>query len=83
MNDEHFTAVIDARGLSCPLPLLKARQALMLLEPGDTILVLATDPEAERDFDEFAEASGHELLAIDPVDDALRISLRKAMVAGK
>jgi len=78
MSEKHYTAVIDARGLSCPLPLLRARQALMLLQSGDTILVLATDPQAERDFDEFAEASGHELLAIDPVDGTLRISLRKA-----
>ena len=76
-EEEHYTAVIDARGLSCPLPLLKARQALMMLEPGDTVLVLATDPEAERDFDEFCDVSGNELMGITPVGDVLRVGLRK------
>jgi tRNA 2-thiouridine synthesizing protein A len=40
---------LDARGLSCPLPLLKARQALAGLAPGETLVVLATDPEAPID----------------------------------
>lgn len=77
-DTEHYTAVIDARGLTCPLPLLKARQALMIMEAGDTILVLATDPESENDFTEFCDAAGHELLGIQNVDDIFRIGLRKA-----
>ncbi|MEK0083359.1 sulfurtransferase TusA family protein [Benzoatithermus flavus] len=59
--EEHHDALIDARGLSCPLPLVKARQALMVLPPGATVRVLATDPAAPRDFEEFALLTGHEL----------------------
>lgn len=76
-EQNNYTAVIDTRGLSCPLPLLKARQALMILNPADSILVLATDPDAERDFEEFCEAAGHELLGVEHVGDVLRVGLKK------
>lgn len=56
---ERYDALIDARGLSCPMPLVKARQALMLLPPGGSVCVLATDPAAPKDFEEFAEVTGH------------------------
>lgn len=55
-------AVIDARGLACPLPLVKARQAMMVVEAGERICVLATDPAAPRDFAEWCEVSGHLLV---------------------
>ena len=49
---------LDARGLSCPLPLLKARQALAGLAPGETLVVLATDPEAPIDLAALAADEG-------------------------
>ena len=52
---------IDARGLSCPLPLLKAKQGLNSLMPGEQLQVLATDSGSVRDFHAFAELSGHKL----------------------
>lgn len=55
-------ALIDARGLACPLPLVKARQAMMLIDAGERICVLATDPAAPRDFGEYCEVSGHILV---------------------
>ena len=61
MAEAAYDAMIDARGLSCPLPLVKARQALMVLPKGARVCVLATDPAAPRDFEEFAEITGHEL----------------------
>jgi tRNA 2-thiouridine synthesizing protein A len=61
MAEAAYDAMIDARGLSCPLPLVKARQALMVLSKGARVCVLATDPAAPRDFQEFAEITGHEL----------------------
>ncbi|MGF1477586.1 MAG: sulfurtransferase TusA family protein [Geminicoccaceae bacterium] len=69
-------ALIDARGLACPMPLVKARQALMVMSAGQTVAVLATDPEAPRDFREFCEASGHELIALTEADGLFRIVLR-------
>jgi len=53
---------LDARGLKCPLPVLKARKALARLESGQQILVIATDPSAPADFENFCEASGHRLI---------------------
>ena len=50
--------VVDARGLSCPLPLIKAREALAGLRPGDELVVLATDPEAPIDLAALAADHG-------------------------
>ncbi len=67
-----YDAVVDARGLSCPLPLVRARQALMVLPAGARICVLATDPAAPRDFEEFVEITGHEL-AEQRVEDGIHL----------
>ncbi len=53
---------VDARGLQCPMPLLKAKRALNALASGEQIRVLATDSGSQRDFQVFAEQSGHLLL---------------------
>ena len=71
--------VVDARGLSCPLPLLEARRALALLPGGATIVVLATDPAAPDDFMEFSEATGHELTDVVERDDMFRLTLVKRL----
>jgi tRNA 2-thiouridine synthesizing protein A len=55
-------ATLDARGLSCPLPVLRARKAIAKLAPGQVLAVLATDPGTVKDFQAFAEATGHRLL---------------------
>ncbi|HEV7372816.1 sulfurtransferase TusA family protein [Arenibaculum sp.] len=52
---------LDAKGLTCPLPVLRARKALKPLAPGDVLEVEATDPAALRDFPAFCEATGHRL----------------------
>ena len=54
--------VLDARGLSCPLPVLKARKRLMAMAPGARLRVLATDPKAPGDFRLWCAESGHRLL---------------------
>jgi tRNA 2-thiouridine synthesizing protein A len=55
-------AELDARGLSCPLPVLKARKRLQAMVPGSRLRVLATDPKAPGDFRLWCEESGHRLL---------------------
>ena len=60
--DERYDVFLDARGLVCPLPLVKTRQALMVVEPGATICVLATDPASKRDFETFCDMTGQLLL---------------------
>jgi TusA-related sulfurtransferase len=74
-----FTAdqTLDARGLSCPLPLLKAKQALNGLAGGQILLVLATDAGSQRDFKRFSELAGHELLDSSIQDNEFHYWLRK------
>ena len=55
--------LLDVRGLSCPLPLAKARVALAQMAPGDALVVLATDPEAPIDLAAMAADHGHRLEA--------------------
>lgn len=50
--------LVDARGLRCPLPLIRARQALAALDPGAALVVLATDPEAPIDLAALAADEG-------------------------
>lgn len=57
---------LDARGLLCPLPVLKARKRLMQMEPGEVLEILADDPAAVIDMPHFCNEQGHELLASEP-----------------
>ena len=50
---------VDARGLACPLPLAMAKRRMAELRPGETLAVLATDPEAPIDLAAWAAAEGH------------------------
>ena len=50
---------LDASGLDCPLPLLKAKQALNRMQSGERLEVVATDPGSQRDFDAFCRQSGN------------------------
>lgn len=54
--------ILDTSGLSCPLPLLKAKQALANLGSNDVLKVVTTDSGSQRDFRSFAKLSGHELI---------------------
>ena len=54
--------VLDAKGLNCPLPILKAKKALKTLESGNTLEVLSTDPGSVADFAAFCRTTGNELV---------------------
>lgn len=56
---------VDARGLNCPLPILRAKKALTGLTSGQIVKVISTDPGSKRDFQAFAKQTGNELLQID------------------
>jgi len=58
-----FQKDLDARGLNCPLPILKTKKALAEMQSGEVLRVLATDPGALRDFQAFAKQTGNELLS--------------------
>jgi tRNA 2-thiouridine synthesizing protein A len=53
---------LDARGLNCPLPILRAKKALNEITAGQILKVMATDPGAVKDFQAFAKQTGNELL---------------------
>ena len=56
---------LDARGLNCPLPILKAKKALAEMASGDLLRVLSTDAGSMRDFQAFARQTGNELVQQD------------------
>jgi len=60
---------IDARGLNCPLPILKAKKALAELTSGQTLRVVSTDAGSMRDFQAFSNQTGNELLEQQVVGD--------------
>lgn len=62
VRPEVCDAELDASGLNCPLPLLKAKMELNRLASGAVLKVIATDAGSQRDFRTFARLSGHELL---------------------
>jgi tRNA 2-thiouridine synthesizing protein A len=66
----------DARGLKCPLPVLKARRLIRELAVGDVLVIDATDPGAPKDFMHFCEATGHQLLdSMEPEPGLFRIRI--------
>jgi tRNA 2-thiouridine synthesizing protein A len=54
---------LDATGLNCPLPILRAKKALNGLETGKVLRIIATDPGSVKDFEAFAKQTGNELLS--------------------
>jgi tRNA 2-thiouridine synthesizing protein A len=57
-----FDEVLDASGLNCPLPILRAKKALNGMESGKVLRIIATDPGSVKDFEAFAKQTGNELM---------------------
>jgi tRNA 2-thiouridine synthesizing protein A len=70
--------ILDARGLRCPLPVLKARKALKDLAAGEILQVLATDPGAVKDFEAFCRTTGHRLVASNATDGVYDFRIEKS-----
>ncbi len=62
MSTEQIVQVVDAKGLSCPMPIVRTAQAAKGLESGQLLEVLATDPGSTKDFAAWAKATGNELV---------------------
>lgn len=69
---------LDASGLNCPLPLLKAKMELNKLQSGAVLKVIATDAGSQRDFRTFAKLAGHTLLREEDEAGVYRYWLKKA-----
>ena len=70
--------VLDAKGLNCPLPILKAKKALGTLPAGGTLEVLATDPGSIKNFEAFCRTTGNELVERSDDGKVFRFILRRA-----
>ena len=58
-----FDKELDARGLNCPLPILRTKKALTDMQSGQVLKVLATDPGSVKDFESFSRQTGHQLVS--------------------
>jgi tRNA 2-thiouridine synthesizing protein A len=72
------TKQLDAKGLMCPLPVLKARRAMKDMAPGDVLEIEATDPGSVKDFEHFCEATGNRLLESSAIDGIFSYRIEKA-----
>ena len=72
-----FDKELDARGLNCPLPILRTKKALTDMASGQVLKVLATDPGAVKDFAAFSRQTGHPLLASEAVDKEFVFFMKK------
>ena len=72
-----FDKELDARGLNCPLPILRTKKALSDLQSGQVLKVLATDPGSVKDFQTFARQTGHELLSHDETNREFTFFMKK------
>lgn len=70
-------AVLDAKGLNCPLPILKTKKALQGIQPGQVLEILATDPGAVADFQAFCRQTGNELMESSQQDDVYRFLIKR------
>ena len=70
--------VLDAKGLSCPLPILKAKKALGGLGAGGTLEILATDPGSVADFEAFCRTTGNQLLESRQEGSIYKFLIKKA-----
>jgi tRNA 2-thiouridine synthesizing protein A len=68
---------LDARGLNCPLPILRAKEALKQLDTGQVLKITATDPGAVKDIQAFANQTGNELLESSSANGEYVFYLRK------
>ncbi len=68
---------VDARGLKCPLPILRAKKALADMESGQILKVSATDPGSQRDFAAFAKQTGNEIVESSRQDETFVFLMRR------
>ena len=72
-----FEKHLDARGVNCPLPILRTKKALTDMQSGQVLRVIATDPGSVKDFQAFSKQTGNELLLHSQADSEFVFYLRK------
>jgi tRNA 2-thiouridine synthesizing protein A len=77
MTPMPFDKELDARGLNCPLPILRTKKALTDMASGQVLKILATDPGAVKDFAAFSKQTGNALLSSEAVDKEFVFFMKK------
>jgi len=72
-----FDQELDARGLNCPLPILRAKKTLNGMAAGETLKIIATDPGSVKDFEAFATQTGNELMNSSEASGEFHFLLKK------
>ena len=75
----NFAQELDARGLNCPLPILRAKKTLNAMTGGQILKIMATDPGSVKDFEAFAKQTGNELLDSSEVEGEFHFTLKKSV----
>ena len=73
-----FDSELDASGLNCPLPILRAKKAISALDAGQTLRIIATDPGSVKDFEAFCKQTGNELKSSGEEDGKFVLMIQKA-----
>ena len=73
----NFDQELDARGLNCPLPILRAKKTLNAMSGGQILKIMATDPGSVKDFEAFAKQTGNELLDSSELNGEFHFMLKK------
>ena len=69
--------ILDAKGLSCPLPIVKTNKIIKQMNDGEIIKVLSTDPGSKRDFESWSKKTGNTLLEMSENDDVFTYIIQK------
>ena len=75
----NFDQELDARGLNCPLPILRAKKTLNGMTSGEVLKIMATDPGSVKDFEAFATQTGNELLDSSEVYGEFHFLMKKTL----
>lgn len=74
----NVTKVLDAKGLACPMPIVKTKKAMKDVESGDVLEIHATDQGAKSDLTAWAKSGGHELLKHEEENEVFKFWIQKA-----
>jgi len=78
MMNTHATQTLDARGMNCPLPILRTKKALSGLNTGETLAITSTDPGSIKDMEAFCKQTGNELVSSNANQGEFVFLVRKA-----
>lgn len=77
-EQDRFDRYLDAKGLNCPLPVLKTKLELNRMQPGEILFVEATDPHSVVDFEAYCARTGHTILSIDEGKEIIGFTIIRA-----